>query len=429
MPKKILIVGGGGREHALAWKIAQSPKLGRLYIAPGNGGTREIAENIPIQATDIDGLLAFAEKNAIDLTVVGPDDPLALGIVDAFQARGFKVFGPTKAAAQIEVSKAFAKRLMDSCRIPTASFEVFSRYEETREYVQTHSLPIVIKASGLALGKGAYVCQTLDEAENALREIMVDRVHKDAGNEVVIEEFLAGQEISIHVFSDGKDFVLFPAAQDHKPVLEGDRGKNTGGMGTIAPVPWVNAEVMQVAKERIVLPTLQALTEEGHPFMGLLYPGLKITTAGPKVLEFNARFGDPETQSYMRLLKSDLLDILEACADGKLPEVPVEWHAGYACCIVLASGGYPDTYLKGFPIRGIDDAQKLPGVVIFHAGTNFTNQLLTSGGRVLGVTAVGRTLREALDAAYEAISYIHFESMYFRRDIGKKALQFGRNFN
>jgi phosphoribosylamine---glycine ligase len=421
MPKNILVVGSGGREHALAWKLSQSSRLGKLHVAPGNGGTSEVAENIPIQATDIRGLLGFAEKNAIDLTVVGPDDPLALGIVDEFQSRGLKIFGPTKAAAQIEASKAFAKQFMDLRLIPTASFEIFSRYEKAREYVQAHGTPIVIKASGLALGKGAYVCQTIDKAENALREIMVDRIHEDAGDEVVIEELLDGQEISIHALSDGEDFVLFPPAQDHKPVFDGDRGKNTGGMGTIAPVPWVNAEIMQGVEKEIVRPTLHSLAQLGHPFTGLLYPGLKMTTAGPKVLEFNARFGDPETQSYMRLLKSDIVVILEACADGNLREVPIEWQSGYACCIVLASGGYPDAYRKGFPINGIDDAEKIPGVVLFHAGTSLNDQLVTSGGRVLGVSATGNTLQEALDSAYQAISLINFKDMYFRRDIGKKA--------
>ncbi len=418
----VLIIGSGGREHALAWRLAQSPRIGELYVAPGNGGTRQIAENIAIDATDIDKLVQFAEKNDIGLTVVGPDDPLALGIVDVFQARGLRIFGPTRAAAEIESSKAFAKDLMNEAGIPTAAFRIFREHSEALAYIRERGAPIVVKASGLALGKGVYVCKTLAQAEAALAEIMLDHVHKNAGNEVVVEEFLDGQEISIHAFCDGKTFVLLPSAQDHKPIHDGDEGKNTGGMGTIAPVSWMNADTLQVIGEQIVRPTLEALAKRGRPFSGLLYPGLKMTSNGLKVLEFNARFGDPETQSYMHLLKTDLLDILEACVDGTLAELTIEWHSGFATCIVIASGGYPDEYKKGMPIRGIAEAERVPGVVVFHAGTSFDEELKTSGGRVLGVTAFGSTLRDALDRAYEATRLIQFEGMQYRHDIGAKAL-------
>ena len=421
MKTNVLIIGSGGREHALAWKLAQSLRIGKLYVAPGNGGTRQVAENIPIEADDIDGLVQFAEKNEIGLTVVGPDDPLALGVVDAFRARGLRIFGPTRAATEIESSKAFAKNLMSDANIPTATFKIFSEYNKALSYVRERGAPIVVKASGLALGKGVYVCKTLAEAEGALAEIMLDHVHKEAGSEVVIEEFLDGQEISIHAFCDGKTFVLLPPAQDHKPIRDGDEGKNTGGMGTIAPVSWVSADTLKVIGEQVVRPTLEALTKCGRPFSGLLYPGLKMTSNGLKVLEFNARFGDPETQSYMRLLKTDLLDILEACVDGTLAELTIEWHSGFAVCVVIASGGYPDEYKKGVPLRGIAEAERVSNVVIFHAGTNFENELKTSGGRVLGISAIGDTLRDALDRAYEAARLIQFEDMQYRRDIGARA--------
>ncbi|MBI2056450.1 MAG: phosphoribosylamine--glycine ligase [Candidatus Sungbacteria bacterium] len=422
MKQNVLIIGSGGREHALAWKLAQSPRIGKLFVAPGNGGTCQVAENIPIEATDIDGLVQFAEKNEIGLTVVGPDDPLALGIVDAFRARGLRIFGPTRAAAEIESSKAFAKELMSEAEVPTASFRIFLKHDEALAYIHEHGAPIVVKASGLALGKGVYVCKTLAQAETALSEIMLDHVHKNAGDEVVVEEFLDGQEISIHAFCDGKTFVLLPPAQDHKPIRDGDEGKNTGGMGTIAPVSWVSADMLQTFGQQIVRPTLEMLAKRGRRFTGLLYPGLKMTSSGPKVLEFNARFGDPETQSYLRLLKTDLLDILETCVDGTLAELVIEWHSGFAACVVIASGGYPDEYKKGVPLRGVAEAERVSSVVVFHAGTSFEDELKTSGGRVLGVSATSDTLRNALDRAYEAAQLIQFEGMQYRHDIGAKAL-------
>ena len=422
MKTNVLVIGSGGREHALAWKLAQSPRIGKLFVASGNGGTRQVAENVAIDSTDIDGLTQFATSNDIGLTVVGPDDPLALGVVDAFQTRGLRIFGPTCAAAEIEASKAFSKKLMSEAGIPTATFQVFSEHEKALAYVRERGVPVVVKASGLALGKGVYVCKSLTEAEAALAEIMLEHAHKEAGNEVVVEEFLDGQEISIHAFCDGKTAVLLPPAQDHKPIGDGDTGKNTGGMGTIAPVSWVSADILQDVDERIVRPTLHALAERGRQFKGLLYPGLKMTTSGPKVLEFNARFGDPETQSYMRLLKTDLLDILDACVDGKLADLPIEWNSGFAACIVIASGGYPDEYKKGLPLRGVADAERVPSIVVFHAGTTFDGELKTSGGRVLGITAIGNTLRGALNCAYEAARLVEFEGKQYRNDIGAKAL-------
>src|SRR3989338_7035905 len=380
MATDVLIVGGGGRERARAWKLKQSPSIGKLYIAPGNGGTRLVGENVPIEAIDFENLAKFAEERKIALTVIGPDNPLAEGIVDLFRLRGLRVWGPTKAAAHIEGSKAFAKNLMREAGVPTAEFEIFSNHDDALAYVRELGAPIVIKASGLSLGEGVYVCMTLAEAESALEEIMVQHVFKKSGDEVVIEEYLDGQEISIHALADGKDFVLFPPSQDHKQVGENDTGKNTGGMGAIAPVPWVGAEALKDIETRVVRPTLGALAEHGAPFSGILYPGLKMSSQGPKVLEFNARFGDPECQVYMRLLKTDLLDILEASADGKLAGERIEWNPGFAVNIVLASGGYPDAYKKGFPITGIEEAEKVEGVVVFHAGTLYEKELKTSGG-------------------------------------------------
>jgi phosphoribosylamine--glycine ligase len=424
--KNVLVIGSGGREHALAWKISQSPKVGKLYIAPGNGGTQLLGQNLSIKPSDVDGLVDFANNNNIDITIIGPDDLLAAGIVNFFQEQGLRVFGPTLAAAQIEASKAFAKKLMGKAKIPTASFKIFKRheYDEAWEYIQNQGVPIVVKASGLALGKGVYPCKTLEEAEDALKKIMVERVHGVAGDEIVIEEYLEGQEISIHAFCDGESSSLMLTSQDHKPIFDGDQGPNTGGMGTFAPVPWITQGLIEKIGQTIVRPALNGLAEQGHPFMGCLYPGLKITEQGPKVLEFNARFGDPETQSYMRLLKTDLLDIVEACVDKRLNEIEIEWKLGFAVCVVVASGGYPGKYKKGIPIYGIEMAEKIPGVVIFHAGTVLDNkQFETSSGRVLSITAVGETLQIAIDRAYRAVNFISFEGMYYRTDIGAKAFK------
>src|SRR3989344_1334155 len=425
MAVDVLLVGNGGREHALAWKLKQSPRIEKLYIAPGNGGTRLVGENVPIGVMEFEKLAAFAEEKKISLTVCSMDDPLVGGIADFFKSRGLRIWGPSKAAAQIEGSKAFAKNLMHEARIPTAEFRVFTDYDSACAYVRQKGAPIVVKASELALGKGVYVCQTIEEAKAALDEIMIKHVHKDAGNEVVIEEFLDGPEISIHALSDGKTYAIFPPSQDHKTIGENGTGKNTGGMGVIAPLPFVSSELMADIEARIVKPTFDALQKRGIEYRGILYPGLKLTSKGPKVLEYNARFGDPECQVYMRLLKNDVLDVLEASTDGKLAGLNLEWNPGFAVNIVIASGGYPDAYKKGFPVTGIEEAERLPGVVVFHAGTMIeivSQSLVTSGGRVLGVSAVGATLKEALDRAYEAVGKIHFEGMHYRRDIGAKAL-------
>ncbi len=421
---KVLLIGGGGREHALAWKLAQSPKLEKLYIAPGNAGTAEIGENVPIPATDPDKLIEFAQANKIGFAVVGPDDPLAMGLVDKLEAAGIPAFGPNKAAAEIEASKAFSKRLMQKHGIPTAKFEVFRSFEPALEFAKKLGAPLVVKASGLALGKGVIICKTIGEAEQALRDMFVNKAFGPAGEEVVIEEFLEGPEISIHVLSDGKNYKLLPTSQDHKPAFDNDEGPNTGGMGTIVPLPWVNFAQMREIEEKIIVPVLSGMASENRTFKGLLYPGLKMTKNGPKVLEFNARFGDPETQSYMRLLKSDLLEALYACAAGTLDKANLEWENGAAACIVLASGGYPGKYEKGKEITGISEAEKIPGVKVFHAGTALKGgKLITSGGRVLGVTALGTNLAGALDLAYQAVKLISFEGMQYRTDIGAKSLK------
>lgn len=421
----VLLVGSGGREHAMTWSLANSRRIGNLYCAPGNGGTSQVAENIQLADPSINGLVKFAESYDIGLTVVGPEDWLAAGIASMFRVRGLTIFGPNQDAAKLESSKVFAKEIMTSSGIPTAGYASFTGYQnrDACSFINKHHYPLVVKVDGLALGKGVYICNTQAEAEKVLDDIMNRGVHGGFNRDVVIENYLAGQEISIHAFCDGKTAVLFPPAQDHKPIGDGDSGPNTGGMGTIAPVPWVTPGLMKTVNETIVQPTLSAMSLRGTPYTGLLYPGLKITDDGPKVLEYNVRFGDPETQSYMRLLKTDLLEILLACADGTLDQISVEWNGGYAVCVVLASGGYPDSYQKGFPITGIDQAESVPGVVVFHAGTKYDGEtLVTSGGRVLGVTAIGDTLQAALDRAYEGVSYIHFEGMQFRRDIGAKSL-------
>lgn len=423
MPNKLLIIGGGGREHALAWKLKQSPRVHKIYIAPGNAGTAQIGENVAIAATDILALADWAQNNKIDFTVVGSDDALALGVADEFQKRGLKIWGPNKQAAQIEASKAFAKELMQKNNIPTAEFKTFTDYEDALPYIEQKGAPIVIKASGLALGKGVAVCKTLDDAKSFLQDAMVNKIFGDSGNEVIIEEFLQGQEFSIHAFCDGNNFQLLPSSQDHKPVFNEGKGPNTGGMGTIAPVPWVTEAIMSEVSSTIVKPALDGLKNLGSPFVGLLYPGLMMTEQGPKVIEFNARFGDPETQSYMRLIKTDLFDILEACAYGTIDKINIEWQKKYACCIVLASGGYPGKYEKGKLITGIEQAEALGDIIVFHAGTATKgNQLITNGGRVLGVTAIADDLQTALNKAYAAVKLIHFDGMHYRTDIGQQSL-------
>ncbi len=421
--QSILVVGGGGREHALAWKLGQSPHSGKIYVAPGNGGTGEVAENVPIEANDIDGLLEFAKNKQINLTVVGPDDALADGIVDAFKAANLRVFGPTQGAARIESSKAFSKQVMSKRHIPTAEFVIMRDQTEALAYVEVSPLPIVVKASGLALGKGVFICHTLDEAREAVQAIMEEKRFGESGNEVVIEQYLVGPEVSTHALSDGQVAVMFPASQDHKAVYDGDKGPNTGGMGAYAPVPGVTDEEVLWVQNNVVVPVLQEMAAGGSPFVGCLYPGLKMTPHGPKVLEFNARFGDPETQVYMRLLESDLVELIDACIDGKVAELKVRWKPGYAVSVVLASGGYPGSYRRGLPIEGLKAAASEEDVVLFHAGTSLEEAgCTTSGGRVLNVTATGNTLAEAQAKAYAAVKLVHFDGMHYRTDIAQKGI-------
>ncbi len=421
---KILIIGGGGREHAIGWKVAQSARAGQIYFAPGNAGTAKIGINVDIKVTDIAKLLEFAQKEKIDLTVALPDDPLALGIVDQFQKVKLRIWGPTQEASRLEWSKAFSKKFMQKYNLPTAKFEIFDDFNIAKGYASRQSFPIVIKASGLALGKGVVICQTAEEAVKTLEDMMVKKVFGESGAIVVIEEFLTGPEISIHAFSDGKNYQMFPPAQDHKKINDNDTGLNTGGMGTISPLPFVSSILMQGIEENIVAPTILAMAAEESTFSGVLYPGLMLTEEGPKILEYNARFGDPETQTYMRLLDSDIMEIFDACIDGNLNELEVKWKNLFACTIILASGGYPGNYEKGKIISGIDEAEMQSDVVVFHAGTSMKeNKLATNGGRVLGVSATGTTLEQALTKAYKAVEKISFEGMQYRKDIGKKALE------
>jgi len=419
MSVSILVVGNGGREHALAWKLAQSPQLPRLFIAPGNAGTALVGQNVPIETTE--EIVSWCRTNPVDLVVIGADSFLADGLTDALRLIGIPVFGPTRAAAEIEWSKSFAKHFMREEGIPTASAATFSDFEVARQYLKRQPLPVVIKADGLAFGKGVVIARTLIEAEDALTTMMKSASFGSAGKQVVIEEFLEGREFSVHAFCDGEDAVLFPASQDHKRIFDNDNGPNTGGMGTIAPVPWVENDLLREIRERIVLPCIRGLKKRGRPFVGVLYPGIMVTADGPKVIEFNARFGDPETQSYMRILQTDLVDIMHACINGTLPNMDISWSVEAACCVVLASGGYPGVYEKGKSIFGLE--KKHNGVEIFYAGAkNSHDAVVTDGGRVLGVTATDVNLPKALERAYEAAKDISFEGMQFRRDIGAKSI-------
>jgi phosphoribosylamine--glycine ligase len=419
----VLIIGSGGREHALAWKVARSPKVEMVFIAPGNAGTAAVGENVPIPASDIDRLAAFAAARQMDLTVVGPDDPLAAGIVDRFREFGLRIFGPTAGAAAIETSKAFAKTLMAETGIPTAEHTVAHRHDEALE-IARRCIPVVIKADGLAQGKGVFICRTVPAAEDALHQLMVTRRFGAAADSVVIEELVEGNEISLHALCDGRTTMMFPAAQDHKAALDGGLGPNTGGMGAVAPVPYVDGKDLAAMRSSIVEPALRRL---GEPFTGCLFPGVMLTPRGPKILEYNARFGDPETQCYMRLLKSDLFDLLWACTEGTLERQKVVWYKHYAVCVVLASAGYPGPSRTGVPIVGIKRAERIKGVTVFHAGTArhaANDGLVTAGGRVLGVTATGKTLRAAIVRAYRAAAMIRFDGMRYRTDIGAEALAY-----
>ena len=423
----VLIVGSGGREHALAWKIAQSARVSRLWVAPGNGGTDALAVpggNVPIQADDIPGLIHLAGENDVDLTIVGPEVPLAAGLADAFGKRRLPVFGPSRAAVQIEASKSFAKEFMRRHGIPTARYATFSDFDAALNHARDVDYPIVIKASGLAAGKGVLLPDHLEEAESNLRQIMIERAFGAAGDEVVIEERLSGPEVSVLAFSDGRTLAVMPAAADHKRACDGDQGPNTGGMGAYAPAPLATSSLMDEVRRAILQPTIDGMREEGAPYMGVLYAGIMLADDGPKVLEFNCRFGDPETQVILPLLETDLLDVVEACIEGKLDALGIIWKNASAATVVLASGGYPGSYEKGYPIAGLEAAADVGGAVVFHAGTRRNGaEVLTNGGRVLNVTAVGESLGEALGHAYTAAERVHFEGMYYRRDIGAGALK------
>ncbi len=418
---KVLVIGSGGREQALAWKLAQSDQVAEVFVAPGNGGSKGVIKNVDIDFLDVDGLLEFAKTNNIDLTVVGQEASSEAGVVDAFKEAGLLIFGPTKAATRIESSKAFSKELMAAQNIPTAQFKNFTDASQAVRYAASRPLPVVIKADGLATGKGVIICHTVDEIEAAVEEIMLKRTFGAAGDKMVVEDFLKGQEVSTHALCDGKTAFMFPASQDHKQIFDGDKGPNTGGMGVIAPVPWVTEEHINTARQKIVLPALAGLKEQESEFTGCLYPGLMINGDEINTVEFNARFGDPEAEVYMRLLKSDLYEIFVDCAKGQLNPTKVEWNEGFAVTVVLASEGYPASYPKDLPITGIEDAENDESVVVFHAGTAIKrDKLVTAGGRVLNVTATGETLDNALDKAYSAVKKIHFEGMHYRTDIGRR---------
>lgn len=427
MGKKVIVIGGtGGREHALAWKLSKSPQVDKVYIAPGNGGTLQVGENVPIQPSEREELLDFCNKKSIDLVVIGPDDLLADGLADYFRANDFAVFGASQKAAQIESSKAFAKDMMAKNNVPTAAFKSFTDPDIAYKYVESQKYPLVIKASGLALGKGVLICDDVSSAKKAIDLIMREKAFKSAGETIVIEEFLIGSEVSFHALSDGKEYVLFPASQDHKQILDNDKGPNTGGMGAFGPISWVSLDLVNEVDKKAIKPIFAAMDRGGFTFSGCLYPGLMITANGPKVLEYNARLGDPETQIYMRLLDSDLFDLLLSCADGSLNPGTVKWKNGFAVTVVLASGGYPGDYDKNIEITGTKDAEEMEDIVLFHAGTKLeSGKLLTSGGRVINVTALADTLDGAIKKAYGAASKIHFDGMQYRKDIGRrKAPQF-----
>jgi phosphoribosylamine--glycine ligase len=418
---KVLVVGGGGREHALVWKIAQSPKVSQIFCAPGNAGIAKLAQCVPIGAEDIVALADFAQREGIDLTVVGPEAPLCAGIADEFQRRGLRIFGPTESAAEIEGSKVFCRQLLAKWRIPSPKFAAFDDPNEAKSYIRRQGAPIVVKADGLAAGKGSIVCATLDEALRAVDRIMVEREFGDAGKRIVVEEFLTGREASVMVFTDGRTVKPMLPSRDHKRLLDNDQGPNTGGMGAYCPVPDIDASLYDEIVETIMKPTIAALAAEGRPYKGVLYGGLMLTKEGPKVLEFNCRFGDPETQAVLPLLDADLVDICEAVIDERLHEVDVRWKDGACVCVVMASAGYPGAYEKGKVITGIEEAEGEEGVIVFHAGTAMKDgQLVTSGGRVLGVTAIGRDFDEAVERVYKAVSKIHFDGAHYRRDIRPK---------
>ena len=418
---KVLIVGSGGREHAIAWSVAKSPKVDKIYCAPGNAGISEYAECVPIGAMEFEKLADFAEEKAVDLTVIGMDDPLVGGVVDVFESRGLKVFGPRKNAAILEGSKAFSKDLMKKYHIPTADYENFNDAEKALEYLREQAkFPIVLKADGLALGKGVLICNDLREAEEGVKEIMEDKKFGSAGNTMVIEEFMTGREVSVLSFVDGRTIRTMTSAQDHKRALDGDQGLNTGGMGTFSPSPFYTEEIDAFCQKYIYQPTVDAMAAEGRPFTGIIFFGLMLTADGPKVLEYNARFGDPEAQVVLPRMKTDIVEVMEACIEGRLDRMELEFEDNAAVCVVLASEGYPVKYEKGIPIYGFENFKGKDGYYCFHAGTKFqAGQIVTNGGRVLGITAKGKDLKEARKNAYEATEWIQFSNKYMRHDIGK----------
>lgn len=418
---KVLIVGGGGREHAIAWKVAQSPKVEKLYCAPGNAGIAGVAECVDIGVMEFDRLAEFARSHEIDLTIVGPDDPLAAGAVDALEAAGLRVFGPRKNAAVLEGSKAFSKDLMKKYNIPTAGYETFDTAEAALAYLETADMPIVLKADGLALGKGVLICNTLEEAKAGVKTLMLDKQFGTAGDRIVVEEFMTGREVSVLSFVDGKTIKIMTSAQDHKRAKDGDQGLNTGGMGTFSPSPFYTAEVDAFCQKHIYQATVDAMSAEGRAFKGIIFFGLMLTEKGPRVLEYNARFGDPETQVVLPRMKNDIVDVFEACIDGTLDQIDLEFEDNAAVCVVLASDGYPEHYEKGFKIKGLDKFADADGYYVFHAGSKFDadGDIVTNGGRVLGVTATGNDLKEARANAYKATEWVEFDNKYMRHDIGK----------
>jgi len=420
---KVLVVGSGGREHALAWKIGQSPKVSKVFCAPGNAGIAKQATLVPLKADDLTGLLEFAQDEKIDLTVVGPEDPLTRGIVDLFESRGLTVFGPAMKAAEIEGSKAFAKEMMKKYHIPTAAYEVFEDREKAASHIQKKGAPLVVKADGLAAGKGVMICKTVDEAIEALDEIMVKKAFGEAGNRVVVEECLTGEEASYIAFTDGKTILPMASSQDHKAVFDGDRGPNTGGMGAYSPAPVVTEDVHERILEKVLRPLIYGMAEEGRPYKGALYAGLMIQKGHPMVLEFNARFGDPETQPALMRMNGDIVPILEACIHGNLSRFRIEWDPRTAVCVVMASGGYPGEYEKGKVIEGLDQVSQMKDIFVFHAGTAMKEEkIVTNGGRVLGVTGLGEGVEKAIKRTYEAVKKISWDGVHYRKDIGAKAL-------
>ena len=420
----VLLIGSGGREHAIAWKLAQSKDLTKLYIAPGNAGTAQCGQNVPIGPDDIDKLLEFARQNGVGLAVVGPEDPLAAGLVDAFEATGIKAFGPSAKAAQLEADKAFAKQLMRSSSVSTAESRTFDRFSDAKAYIASRDEPVVVKAAGLAKGKGVFVCDEPSDGILAAEKVMCDKIFGPAGDRIIVEDKLLGEEASILAFVDGRNIYIMESSQDHKPIGDGDTGPNTGGMGAYSPAPVVTEDLMNQITREILVPAVDGMNRNGTPYKGVLYAGLMITGGGPRVLEFNVRFGDPETQPILMRLRSDLLEVLLAVCDGTLDQISLKWDPRPAVCVVMASGGYPGDYQKGKKITGLKDAEQLEDVIVFHAGTKDRDgDIVTSGGRVLGVTALGQTVADAKTTAYQAVDKIKFEGAYCRRDIADKAIK------